>query len=252
MPRPDEGLIHAWLDGELSPEETARVDELVRSEPAWSAAAAEARGLIAASSRILGALDDVPGGVIPDGVRAGGATPSSLPAGRPRVRFTVRPWMRAAAGIVLVAGTTVAVQSVRHGPAASAPAPVGAVATADTADMGEQRSRARTEQPPLIRERASGPSVAPRASAERTADATAAEASGRTAEVAAAREVPAAMPAATDLMPLAAAPAPEAAKAGRRALSPRPGSGSAPRAHSRRARRRTWTASSASRASPAP
>lgn len=99
MPHPDEGLIHAWLDGELSPDEAARVERLVREDAEWAAAAAEARGLIAASSRILGALDVVPGDVIPAGSRA---TPA---AGKPRLQFAVRPWMRAAAGIVLVLGT---------------------------------------------------------------------------------------------------------------------------------------------------
>lgn len=65
MPRPDEGLIHAWLDGELDAAESARVEALVASDAKWAAAAAEARGLIAASSRIVGALDHVPAGVIP-------------------------------------------------------------------------------------------------------------------------------------------------------------------------------------------
>lgn len=95
MPRPDEGLIHAWLDGELTPEESARVERLVAEDAEWAAAAAEARGLVAASSRILTALDDVPAGVMPAGSRAAPA----------RGRFSVRPWMRVAAGLVLVAGT---------------------------------------------------------------------------------------------------------------------------------------------------
>ena len=59
MSRPDEGLLHAWLDGELEAEEAARVERLVAEDAEWSAAAAEARGLIAASSRILGKLDVV-------------------------------------------------------------------------------------------------------------------------------------------------------------------------------------------------
>lgn len=56
----DEGTIHAWLDGALSVEEAARAEAHVASCTACAAAAAEARGLIAASSRILTALDDVP------------------------------------------------------------------------------------------------------------------------------------------------------------------------------------------------
>lgn len=109
MPRnsPDEGLIHAWLDGELSPDEAARVERLVREDPEWAAAASEARGLMAASSRILGALDVVPGDVLPQGSRA--APAAGAAAARSRSRFSVRPWMRVAAGLVLVVGTAVIV-----------------------------------------------------------------------------------------------------------------------------------------------
>jgi hypothetical protein len=56
----DEGTIHAWLDGALSADEAARVELHVASCETCSDAVAEARGLIAASSRILTALDDVP------------------------------------------------------------------------------------------------------------------------------------------------------------------------------------------------
>jgi putative zinc finger protein len=56
----DEGTIHAWLDGALSAEEAARTEAHVTSCPVCADAVAEARGLIAASSRILTALDDVP------------------------------------------------------------------------------------------------------------------------------------------------------------------------------------------------
>ncbi len=93
MPRPDEGMIHAWLDGELSPEESAHVAQLAEADPAWRAAVAEARGLIAASSRIVRALDAVPGGVVP----------AKAPRARPA--FRVRPWVGIAAGLVFVAGT---------------------------------------------------------------------------------------------------------------------------------------------------
>ena len=60
MSRPDEGLIHQWLDGECTPEESARLEQLVATDPEWAAAVAEARGLIAASSRIVQSLDAVP------------------------------------------------------------------------------------------------------------------------------------------------------------------------------------------------
>lgn len=97
MSRPDEGLIHTWLDGACTPEESARIERLVATDPAWASAVAEARGLIAASSRIVGALDAVPR-AMPEGSRA-------APSAPPRARFRVHPWMRVAAGVVLVAGT---------------------------------------------------------------------------------------------------------------------------------------------------
>ena len=56
----DEGTIHAWLDGALSADEARRVEAHVGSCTVCADAVAEARGLIAASSRILTALDDVP------------------------------------------------------------------------------------------------------------------------------------------------------------------------------------------------
>jgi anti-sigma factor RsiW len=94
MSHPDEGLIHAWLDGELDAGESARVEALVASDPAWAAAVAEARGLIAASARIVGALDRVPANVIPQ---------NAVPP-----RRGSRQWMlRAAAVVVLLGGSAI-------------------------------------------------------------------------------------------------------------------------------------------------
>ena len=56
----DEGTIHAWLDGALAPNEASAAEAHVAACEECARAVAEARGLIAASSRILGALDDVP------------------------------------------------------------------------------------------------------------------------------------------------------------------------------------------------
>lgn len=99
MPRPDEGLIHAWLDGQLPPEEAARIEELAATDPEWAVAVAEARGLVAASSRILSALDHVPVGVVPK--RTVARTGQRLPW-----------WMRiAAAAVVVVGGSVVVMQS---------------------------------------------------------------------------------------------------------------------------------------------
>jgi hypothetical protein len=67
----DEGTIHAWLDGALSSEEAARVEAHVGSCSMCADATAEARGLIAASSRILTALDNVPSVRVRPGAQRG-------------------------------------------------------------------------------------------------------------------------------------------------------------------------------------
>jgi hypothetical protein len=84
----DEGTIHSWLDGALSADEAARVQAHVAECPQCGAAVAEARGFIAASSRILTALDHVPRGVVP--------------AVRP-VKWYNRVELRAAAAVLVVA-----------------------------------------------------------------------------------------------------------------------------------------------------
>jgi anti-sigma factor RsiW len=94
----DEGKLHAWLDGALSPDESARVEAHIASCATCSAAAAEARGLVAAASRILTALDDVPGGVAPT---------RALPERRHRL-WTGWP-LRAAAGVLFVVAGSLAV-----------------------------------------------------------------------------------------------------------------------------------------------
>ena len=65
MQHPEEGTIHAWLDGALSTNEAAEIDAHVASCGACASAVADARGIMAASSRIVGQLDHVPGNVIP-------------------------------------------------------------------------------------------------------------------------------------------------------------------------------------------
>ncbi len=66
VPSPiDDGEIHEWLDGELSDARAAELEALTHSSAEFAQRVADARGLIAASSRILGALDHVPAGVLP-------------------------------------------------------------------------------------------------------------------------------------------------------------------------------------------
>ena len=75
----DEGTIHAWLDGALDAPQSREIEAHVADCAVCSAAVAEARGLIAGASRILGALDDVPAGVIPGAAAA--AASMRAPAG---------------------------------------------------------------------------------------------------------------------------------------------------------------------------
>lgn len=102
----DEGTIHSWLDGALSAEEAARTEAHVASCTACADAVAEARGLIAASSRILTALDNVPN------VRGAGEALGQRRKG-PGARRSITTWLvreRIAAVMALVvAGGALAV-----------------------------------------------------------------------------------------------------------------------------------------------
>ena len=90
----DEGTIHSWLDGALSADEAAQVEAHVKECPQCAAAVAEARGFIAASSRILTALDNAPRGVVP--------------VAAPKKRVDPIVW-RVAATLLVVAGGTLVV-----------------------------------------------------------------------------------------------------------------------------------------------
>ncbi|MGQ0539332.1 MAG: carboxypeptidase regulatory-like domain-containing protein, partial [Gemmatimonadaceae bacterium] len=98
----DEGTIHAWLEGALSPNEAARAESHVAECAVCASALAEARGMIAAASRVLAALDDVPA-----------LRTAPLP-----VTGLRRGWWRragmgyaAAATLLLAAGTTLVLRS---------------------------------------------------------------------------------------------------------------------------------------------
>ena len=75
---PDEGTIHAWLDGALSESEGAALEAHLAHCVGCREMVAEARGLVAASSRVLRALDFGPGGV--------GERPMERPIERPSGR----------------------------------------------------------------------------------------------------------------------------------------------------------------------
>ncbi len=136
MPHLDEGQIHAWLDGAVDDGEAARIEAHVAACAVCAAEVATARGLIAGASRILLALDSVPGGVIPAQAGANvssaesGSTPSKAvdlahvratrqSAGR-HLRWLTRPSVRIAAGLLLAVG-------------------IGAIATRDDDQVGADR-----------------------------------------------------------------------------------------------------------------
>ncbi len=100
MQHPDEGTIHAWLDGALSDDEGRAIEAHVAQCADCRAAVIEAHGLIAGSTRILLALDSVPGGVLPAAAAAPIAGQESV-AIRRRPLWRSTGW-RAAAAIVLV------------------------------------------------------------------------------------------------------------------------------------------------------
>jgi hypothetical protein len=125
MRHPDEGTIHTWLDGELPADEASALEAHIAECPECSARAAEARGLAAASSRIVSALDIVPGGVIP----------AAAPKGR---KWFATAQFRAAAAAVIVAGASFLVMRGRDKSAmdsimttASSPAPAVSPSSAD-------------------------------------------------------------------------------------------------------------------------
>jgi hypothetical protein len=95
MQHPDEGTIHAWLDGALRPDEAARVEAHVAECAECAARVAEARGFVAASSRILSALDNVPRGVVP-------SAPSRPILSRSFLRAAAMLFVVAAGGLLVV------------------------------------------------------------------------------------------------------------------------------------------------------
>lgn len=66
----DKGTVHAWLDGELPASVSAEIVQHVDECGECAALVAEARGLMAASSRILSALDDERSNVTRDADRS--------------------------------------------------------------------------------------------------------------------------------------------------------------------------------------
>lgn len=105
MQHPDEGTIHAWLDGALDAEESATVAAHVDACPECAERVREARGLIARASRTVAATDWGVGAGVPDASERRFAAPP--PVRRARRWFT--PARSAAAAVLLVAAGTVVV-----------------------------------------------------------------------------------------------------------------------------------------------
>jgi anti-sigma factor RsiW len=114
----DEGTIHAWLDGQLPPQEATAVEAHIAECRQCADAVAEARGLIAASSRILMSLDSVPRDVLPvpaatrpelgpvtDAPQDVAPRSPSRAEQRAQRRWLSSPSLAAAAAIVVAVGT---------------------------------------------------------------------------------------------------------------------------------------------------
>jgi hypothetical protein len=139
MQHPDEGTIHTWLDGELAADEASALEAHIAECPECSARVAEARGLVAASSRIVSALDIVPGGVVP-----------AAPVKR---RWFATAQFRAAAALAIVAGGSFLVMRDRDEAAmdrimttASSPAPEASV----SADEAQREVNAAPQAAPPV------------------------------------------------------------------------------------------------------
>jgi anti-sigma factor RsiW len=148
----DEGTIHSWLDGAFSADEAARAEAHVAGCPECAAAVAEARGLIAASSRILTALDHVPSGVVP--------------AARP-VKWYNRAALRAAAAVLVVAvGSLVVVRSSERSTVA-VPAMSEKISTTDAIGTQSETTAASSGASATSKSEVASPATAPRARVSR-------------------------------------------------------------------------------------
>ena len=107
----DEGTIHAWLDGALDAEEAARVEQHAAACEACAGAIAEARGLVAGASRILTALDGVPGGIVPKTAAAAGASSARRRRSLWATLHLTPARAAAAAVVVLAAGTALVLRN---------------------------------------------------------------------------------------------------------------------------------------------
>ena len=95
---PDEGTIHAWLDDALDAPSAARVEAHVAACAECAERVAEARGLIAGASRVVGLLDEAPRPLIRPAASPTNGTDLSA-----RRWFRVTPMRSAIAALLIVA-----------------------------------------------------------------------------------------------------------------------------------------------------
>lgn len=151
---PDEGTLHAYIDGELPRIEAAALETHVADCASCSSALAEARGLVATASRAITALDIGPFSARKPAVLVAGVAsdPARGTARRPVFRVS---YARAAALLVVVGGTAVVIErsgtwegprvSLIESPAPDVPSSGEAVATAPGA--GTMAAPTSTPQP---------------------------------------------------------------------------------------------------------
>lgn len=106
MQHPEEGTLHAYLDGELPAAEASSLELHVGECARCAAALAEARGLVAAASRVITTLDAAPASPAVVTPAPAGASPAPERRAAHAPFFRV-PYARAAALLLLVGGSAV-------------------------------------------------------------------------------------------------------------------------------------------------
>ena len=166
----DEGTIHAWLDGELDEAQVARIQAHIGACGACAAHVAEARGLIAGASRVIGMLDDAPTPLVKPAVTPTAGT--DLSAWRllrvTPARASIAAMLVVAVGIALTRGqlsrevtplSRMQDTVVPTSPAMASPAPQAAMPMRDSIKSSAIERRLEAEQPPRSVERAPGVAI---------------------------------------------------------------------------------------------
>lgn len=144
MQHPDEGTLHAWLDGELDARHAADIEAHVAQCAACSATVAEAREFRSTSDRLIEVLQ-------PEPARAPVRAPAARPdvARRPRWKLWIAPLAAAAVLVLVVQLNRAGIPSMRDAAAPDAAPLAGAAASTDS-----QGNRQGYAQPVAEEERA--------------------------------------------------------------------------------------------------